>query len=57
MESDDPLLYGAVSIGSVWQFGILDRAAKTFTQDLNNYGIPTQVGDVLSSLTAILLNS
>ncbi len=53
-DSTDPLLHGAVSIGNVWQFGILDRRAKRFTQDINTYSVPTVVEDVLSFLSAIL---
>ncbi len=53
-DSPDPLLYGAVSIGNVWQFGILDRAAKSFTQDINTYTVPKDVRDVLAFLCAIL---
>ncbi len=53
-DSQDRLLYGAVSIGNVWQFGILDRAAKSFTQDINTYTVPKDVRDVLTFLCAIL---
>lgn len=53
-DSDDNLLYGAVSIGNVWQFGILDRSAKAFTQDINTYSVPTDVQDVIGFLYAIL---
>jgi hypothetical protein len=47
-------LYGAVSVGDVWQFGVLDRAAKHVTQDLNLYRVPTDLGDLLRILIAIL---
>ncbi len=53
-DSPDPLLYGAVSIGNVWQFGILDRARRSFTQDIDTYSAPTDVKDVLAFLSAIL---
>ncbi len=53
-DTTDPLLYGAVSIGNVWQFGILDRSAKRFTQDIDTYSVPTDVRDLLSFLCAIL---
>lgn len=48
------LLYGVVSVGNVWQFGILNRKAKTLTQDLNVYGVPGDLEDLLKSLVAIL---
>ncbi len=53
-DSTDPLLYGAVSIGNVWQFGILERSARSFTQDINTYSVPTDVSDVLAFLYAML---
>ncbi len=53
-ESTDSKLYGAVSIGNVWQFGVLDRAAKRFTQDYNTYTVPRGLKDVLAFLNAIL---
>ncbi|MCP4664699.1 MAG: hypothetical protein GY856_55670 [bacterium] len=53
-ESTEPRLYGAVSIGNVWQFGILDRSAKRFTQDFNTYTVPKDLKDILAFLSAIL---
>lgn len=47
-------LYGAVSIGNVWQFGLLDRDKKQFTQDLNLYRVPTDLHELLRILLAIL---
>lgn len=47
-------LYGAVSIGNVWQFGLLDRERKQFTQDLNLYRVPTDLHELLQILLAIL---
>ncbi len=53
-DSPDPLLYGAVSIGNVWQFGILDRSGRSFTQDIDTYSVPTDVKEILAFLCAIL---
>lgn len=55
VESSAPLLYGAVSIGDYWQFGILDRTAKRVTQDLNPYPVPRDVESLVRILTGILL--
>ena len=52
--STDPELYGAVSIGNAWQFGILERSTKRFTQDINLYTVPKDLKDVLAFLCAIL---
>ncbi|MEM8531104.1 MAG: hypothetical protein AAGF95_09700 [Chloroflexota bacterium] len=47
-------LYGAVSIGNVWQFSFLDRENKQFTQDLNLYRVPADLHELLQILLAIL---
>jgi hypothetical protein len=54
-ESQAPEFYGAVSIGDIWQFGILDREAKRVTQDLNLYRVPADLSDLMSILVGILV--
>src|SRR6185436_11796805 len=49
-----PHLYGAVSIGNVWQFGILNRTDQHITQDLNLYRVPADLRELLEILIAIL---
>ncbi len=53
-ESTEPKLFGAVSNGKAWEFGILDRAAKSFTQDIETYAVPKDLQDVLAFLCAVL---
>ncbi len=53
-DSPDPRLYGAVSVGNVWQFGFLDRSAKKVTKDITTYGIPDRLEEVFGTLAAIL---
>ena len=48
------VLYGAVSIGNIWQFGILDRRVKSVTLDLNIYLVPRDLNDLLQILVGIL---
>lgn len=48
------MLYGAVSMGNIWQFGLLDRQAQHVTQDLNLYRVPADLDDLLHILVAIL---
>ncbi len=55
--SNEPLLYGAVSTGDVWQFGVLNREQKQVQQDLNLYRVPADLNDLFSSLVAILNNN
>jgi hypothetical protein len=55
--SDEPCLYGAVSTGDIWQFGVLNREQKQVQQDLNLYRVPADLNDLFSSLVAILNNN
>jgi hypothetical protein len=43
-------LYGAVTTGSIWQFGILDRKAKQITQVLNLYRVPEDIEELVRIL-------
>ncbi|MBC6479564.1 MAG: hypothetical protein GDA56_19080 [Hormoscilla sp. GM7CHS1pb] len=47
-------LYGAVSIGNIWQFGFLVREKKQITQDLNLYRVPNDLEDLMGILVAIV---
>ena len=53
-EPEKNLLYGAVSIGKVWQFSILKREEKQVNQDLNLYRVPNDLEDLMKILVAIL---
>ncbi len=53
-ESSAPHIYGAVSIGNAWQFGVLERGRKHLSQDLNLYTIPDDLTDLLAILLGIL---
>ncbi len=53
-DATHPVLYGAVSIGNIWQFSVLDRSQKRVTQDLNIYSVPKEVDQVMSILVGIL---
>lgn len=51
-DSVQPTLTGAVSTGSVWQFGQLDRNARLISQDLALYTVPGNLEDLLRVLVA-----
>jgi len=55
--SEKPILYGAVSMGNIWQFGVLHRQTKQIVQDLNLYRVPADLEDLLRVLVAILEDS
>ena len=48
---DRDLIYGAVTTGNVWQFGVLDRQKKIVTQDIQQF----LVIDDLERLSATLI--
>lgn len=54
IEAKQRYIYGAVSIGKVWQFGILDRQTKSVVQDLHLYRVPDDLKELMSILVAIL---
>jgi hypothetical protein len=47
-----PQLVGAVSTGTVWQFGILHRQRKLVTQELTLYRVPTDLEPLMRILVA-----
>ena len=52
---DDPKpLYGVITIGNAWQFGVLNRQTKQICQDIRLYAIPTELEEVLRILIGIL---
>lgn len=54
-EDETPeVLYGAVSMGDIWQFGVLHRAQRLIQQDLNLFRVPDDLKDVLGILVACL---
>lgn len=54
VESDDPILYGAVTTGDIWQFGSFHRQARHITQDLMLYRVPTDLKVLMQILVGIL---
>ncbi len=53
-DSEESVLYGAVSTGDIWQFGRLIRANKQVEQDLTLYRIPTDLEALFQVLLSIL---
>jgi hypothetical protein len=53
-DSQQPLLYGAVSTGDIWQFGVFHRNSQTIEQDLNLYRVPADLEDLFTILVAIM---
>ena len=53
-EDEAALVYGAVSTGDIWRFGVLDRARRHITQDINSFRVPQDTAELLRSLIGIL---
>jgi hypothetical protein len=47
-------LFGAISIGNVWRFGILEREKKLLTQDVHLFRSPDDLPELVGTLLAIL---
>lgn len=58
IEDDNSIeqLYGAISVGNIWQFAILERTAKRVIHDINLYKVPKEVEILIRILVAILEN-
>jgi hypothetical protein len=54
-KSKNPLLYGAVTTGENWRFGIFNRQEKIIYQDLKLYQIPEELEQLLRVLIGIIV--
>lgn len=54
-QAETPTLYGAVTTGEIWRFGVLNRASHTISQDLSLYRAPDALDALMSILLGILL--
>jgi hypothetical protein len=51
------LLYGAVTTGESWKFGVLNRAEAIVIKDINTYSVPVNLTMLLSILNGIVSKS
>jgi hypothetical protein len=47
-------LYGAVTTGEMWKFGVLDRSGRKVTEDSNLYQVPRDLDPIARVLVGIL---
>lgn len=52
--SDRPILYGAVTTGNDWRFGMFNRSTRCVTQDLKLYRVPEELGQLVSILVWLI---
>jgi hypothetical protein len=53
-DSPEPLLWGAVSTGDIWQFGLLNREQRLIQQGVTLYRVPDDLDGLVRSLVGIL---
>jgi len=54
-ENDAPNnIYGAISIGEVWRFAILERKIKNLVKDIHTFRFPEDLQDIFSILKGVL---
>lgn len=51
---EQPMLLGAITTGTVWQFAWLHRDTKHFEQGLDSYRVPEDLDDLMRILVAAL---
>jgi hypothetical protein len=54
LEDAPDRVYGAVTMGNVWVFGVLEVAARTVTQDIGSYTLPDNLSELVHILVGIL---
>jgi len=54
---DITTLYGAVTLGDIWRFGILDRPQQRIIKNIHIHAIPEDIVEVFSILMGIFTNS
>lgn len=56
IDSPTPTLYGTVTTGDTWKFGLFQRQEKQIQKDINTYAVPSDLNLVLSVLFGITMN-
>jgi hypothetical protein len=49
-----PILYGAITIGEVWRFSVLEREKKVLVKDIHTFRFPEDIEDIFYILKGIL---
>lgn len=53
-ETNQEILYGAITTGNIWQFGELNRGSKVISQDVKSYDLIEDLEILVKSLVGIL---
>lgn len=52
-----PTLFGAVTTGDTWKFGLFHRDAREIQKDINTYAVPNDLSQVLSILFGVTMGA
>ncbi len=55
-ESEQDLIFGAVTIGELWNFGILDKKQRLIQQNIDSFPVPGDLETLVNVLVGILEN-
>ena len=53
MEEGDAPIYGAVTVGDLWRFGVLERKSKLVLKDIDSYRVPSDLEELFSVFIGI----
>ena len=51
---ETPTLYGAVTTGDIWKFGLFHRTQRQIVQDINLYRVPADLDNLMRILIGVL---
>ncbi len=54
LEKSPDIIYGVVTMGDVWVFGILEQASRMITRDISSYTLPDGLEEIVKILVGIL---
>ena len=54
IEETDAPIYGAITVGDLWRFGVLDRKEKLILKDIDSYRVPSDLEELFSVFMGIL---
>ncbi len=53
-EYQQPIIYGAITVGNIWQFGALDRKRKHIAKDIDTFRVPLDLDELFKVLIGTL---
>lgn len=54
LDTTSEVLYGAITVGDIWRFGLLDRQQKRILKDIDSFRVPLDLEELFQVLIGIL---